>query len=428
MSPGDYVALGAAFFCLLGAAFFGAAETAFSRLSLVRALRMTEEQPGAERVVTLMRDPVRTINISALLVLVFEVTAAAIAAVLAVRHIDNGFAVAAAVFVAACLLFVGAEVTPRTLALQRTERVALRTARWVSLAATLLTPVASVLVRIGDLIAPGGRLATGPFVTADELREMIDVAESDEVIEQSERAMLRGVFDLGETVVREIMVPRPDMVVVSDEQTLEEVVDVVLSAGHSRVPVYSGDRDRIAGLIYAKDLLLRLHSGPDDEPWTSLLRTPHFVPELASVDQLLRDLQTQQVHLAIVVDEYGGIAGLVTIEDILEEIVGEIVDEYDLEEPLVEALSDDTWRVDARFPVEELNELLGTDLPAEEWDSVGGLFIGALGRVPDEAEQVKVEPVRLTAQRVEGRRILTVLVERVEPAEESSDDVSVSRS
>jgi CBS domain containing-hemolysin-like protein len=178
--------------------------------------------------------------------------------------------------------------------------------------------------------------------------------------------------------------------------------------------VHGEDRDTIVGLIYAKDVLRRLHvSGDEDGAWGGLLRQPYFVPELKPVDDLLRELQYEKVHLAIVVDEYGATAGLVTIEDILEEIVGEIVDEYDREESLVEELAADAWRLDARLPVDELNEMLGCDLPREEWDTVGGLLFGLLGHVPSPGERVEVEGLRLTAERIKGRRIATVLVKRL---------------
>jgi len=352
--------------------------------------------------------------ILALLVLLLQVGGASLLTYELTRYMNGGMGVMVATFVAAALLYVGAEVAPRTIALKRTDEVAAFTARPVALAARLLAPIATVLVRLGDLIAPGTRLETGPFVTAEELKDMIDVAESDEVIEESERQMLRRVFEFGDTVVREIMVPRTDMVVVNADQPLDEVIDVMLEAGHSRVPVYRGDRDRIIGIVYAKDALRRLHQrGSAGGSWVALLRAPHVVPELASVDHLLRDMQARQVHLAVVVDEYGGVVGLVTIEDVIEEIVGEIADEYDSEEPLVTELDDGGWRVDARLPVDQLNELLGTNLPADEWDSVGGLCFGLLGRVPESGERLDVPPVELVAEQVNGRRIEKVLVRRL---------------
>jgi CBS domain containing-hemolysin-like protein len=336
----------------------------------------------------------------------------ALLAVVAGRLLTGWLAFVATCVLGAVTLFV-ADVAPRTLAVQRTDLVACRTARWVALFVRPLSPLASLLIRAGNVIAPGKGLPAGPFVTEDALRELIDVAESDEVIESSERAMIHSIFELGDTVVREVMVPRPDMVTVSADDSLRDVIEVLLSAGYSRLPVYRGDRDAIVGLVYAKDVLRKLHTaGGEDVGWQDLLRPAYFVPELKPVDELLRELQARKTQLAIVVDEYGTTAGLVTIEDILEEIVGEIVDEYDREETLVERLDGDRWRVDARLPVDDLDELADTHLPDEEWDTVGGLLFGLLGHVPQPGEQVEVDALRLTAERVKGRRIATVLVER----------------
>jgi CBS domain containing-hemolysin-like protein len=330
------------------------------------------------------------------------------------HYLDDWVVVIQAAVGGAAVLFVGAEVAPKTLAVQRTEMVALRTARWVQLVATPLAPLASLLIWAGNVIAPGKGLKEGPFVTEEDIREMIDVAESDEVIEESERAMIHSIFELGDTVVREIMVPRPDMVTVSRDDELATVLDTILRVGHSRIPVYGDDRDTIVGLVYAKDVLGRLHRNGDEEgPWDDLLRPPTFVPELKPVDSLLREMQADKIHMAIVVDEYGATVGLVTIEDILEEIVGEIVDEYDREEMLVEQLGENVWRLDARLSVDELNEMLGTGLPNEEWDTLGGLLFGLLGHVPSPGERVEVEGIRLTAERIRGRRIAKVLVKRL---------------
>jgi CBS domain containing-hemolysin-like protein len=396
------------------AGFYRAAQTALSNMSMHRLVRMEEEGRRVARLRRLLENPARTVTILALVVLVMQVTATALVTVVAVRHLGGGAGVAVAAIATSVALFTGAEVAPKTLGLQRSERVASITAPFVVLLVRPLSPVASVLISIGNVIAPGRGLAQGPFVTEDEIREMIDVAEEGEVIEESERAMIHSIFELGDTIVREIMVPRPDMVMVSADDSLREVLDVMLRAGHSRIPVYRDERDRIVGLVYAKDVLRRLHTGGDEEgPWGDMLREPHFVPELKTVDDLLREMQTRKFHLAIVVDEYGATAGLVTIEDILEEIVGEIVDEYDREEALVEEIDEDLWRVDARLPVDELNELLSSALPDEEWDTVGGLLFGMLGHVPAPGERVEADTVRLTAERVKGRRIAKVIVERI---------------
>ena len=408
-----YAVLGVVAAVLLCALFAGA-ETAFGRMTLTRARKLQDEgRRGARRVVVLMRSPARTQNILALLVLALQVTVAALVVGVSARRLDSWVAVLTGVVVGTVVLYVVAEVVPKTLAVQQTDVVALATSRIVSSVVRPLAPLAALLIWAGNVIAPGKGLKSGPFVTEDALRELIDVAD-DDVLEDSEREMIHSIFELGDTVVREIMVPRPDMVTVDFEAGLGEVVDVMLRQGHSRIPVWREDRDRIVGLVYAKDVLGRLHGGGDElQPWHDLLRPPHFVPELKRVDSLLRELQARKVHLAIVIDEYGATAGLVTIEDILEEIVGEIVDEYDSEEELVEELGEGRWRVDAKLPVDELCELVGVKLPDEEWDTAGGLLFGLLGHVPNAGEHFVVESVRLTAERVEGRRIASMLVEQV---------------
>ncbi len=341
------------------------------------------------------------------------VTAVALVGVATAELLVPGAAIAVTAVVGVAVLFVVGEVIPRNLALSRADVVARRVSRVAGVLTRALSPVSGLLVWIGRKLTPGPDTADGPFVTEDAIRDLIDAAEG-EVIEPTERQMLHGVFELSDTLVREIMVPRPDMVMVSSEDPLSRVVEIILDRGFSRIPVFAGeDRDDIIGLLYAKDILGRLHrGGTEGGPWEDLIRPPYVVPELKSVDGLLRELQAQQVHMAIVVDEYGAVVGLVTIEDILEEIVGEIVDEYDLEEELVEDLGEERWRVDARLPIDDLDELVDTSLPDEEWDTVGGLLFGMLGHVPRPGEAVEVDGLRLVAERVRGRRIAKVLVER----------------
>ena len=401
------------------AAFFAAAQAAYTRLTLVRAMKLPEEFGSrAQRAVQLMREPARTLNVIALLVVTARVTGVVLLTVVFTRHLPLGWATVAGALLGAGAMFVGAEVAPKTLALQHADRTVVTTARLVSVFAVVLAPLVNFMIWLGNLITPGSKMEAGPFVTEDDLRDMIDTAESDEVIEESERVMIHSIFELSDTLVREIMVPRPDMVAVPASAPLAQVLDVILECGHSRVPVYADDRDQIVGLIYAKDVLHRLRDGGDalNGPWEDLLRSPFFVPELKSVDELLRELQASKVHLAIVVDEYGTTAGLVTIEDIVEEIVGEIVDEYDLEDELVGQVPDHTLRVDARLPIDDLSELLGTELPSGEWDTVGGLLYGMLGHVPKVGDGVEVDGVKFVAEEVSGRRVSKVLVDRDESA------------
>jgi len=406
------------------AALLGAAQTALSKTTLPRAQALAEQgQRGASALVALMRDPARTLNIVALLAVVVQVVVVVLLTVLALTVLAQPWAAVAAAAAASVVLFTGAEVAPRTLAVASTERVACALAPLVRRLAALAAPFAAVLVSVGRRLSPGRQASASPYVTEDELRAMIDAAESEDVIEPAEREMIHSIFELGDTVVREIMVPRPDMVTVGADATLDEVLEVIIRAGYSRLPVWSPERDRLVGVVYAKDVLMWLRDGHvAGEPWDDLLRAPYLVPELKRVDDLLRELQAEKVHLAIVVDEYGATVGIVTIEDILEEIVGEIVDEYDSEQPLVEQSDDEGLRVDARLPVDELAALLSCELPDDEWDTVGGLIVGLLGHVPTAGEHVDVDDVRLTAESVEGRRVAKVRVERVIPSEDGAGD------
>lgn len=420
MTPSDIWTVAGAASLMLLAAVFSAAQAALSRMTVHRAEKLLDDGGRrARRLMALTRHPVRTLNILALLVLTLQVTAVALIGLVALRSLHEAAAVAVTIAAGAAGLFIVAEAAPKTLALQRTETIALATAPLVSLFVRPLAPLAKLLIGIANVLVPGPAPAGGPFVvTEDELREMIDVAEDTEIIEESEREMIHSIFELGDTVVREIMVPRPDMATVADTDSLSDVLEAMLAGGHSRLPVYHGDRDHITGLVYAKDVLRRLHATASEAgPWQDLVRAAHFVPELKPVDALLRELQAEKVHMAVVVDEYGATAGLVTIEDILEEIVGEIVDEYDTEQTLVEALDEGSWVVDARLPVDELSKLVDSELPSEGWDTVGGLLFGLLGHVPTPGERVDIDSVRLVAERVKGRRISKVLVRKMPVAE-----------
>ena len=420
MTPSDIWTVAGAASLMLLAAVFSAAQAALSRMTVHRAEKLLDDGGRrARRLMALTRHPVRTLNILALLVLTLQVTAVALIGLVALRSLPEAAAVAVTIAAGAAGLFIVAEAAPKTLALQRTETIALATAPLVALFVRPLAPLAKLLIGIANILVPGPAPAGGPFVvTEDELREMIDVAEDTEIIEESEREMIHSIFELGDTVVREIMVPRPDMATVADTDSLTDVLEAMLASGHSRLPVYHGDRDHITGLVYAKDVLRRLHATASEAgPWQDLVRAAHFVPELKPVDALLRELQAEKVHMAVVVDEYGATAGLVTIEDILEEIVGEIVDEYDTEQTLVEALDEGSWVVDARLPVDELSKLVDSELPSEGWDTVGGLLFGLLGHVPTPGERVDVDSVRLVAERVKGRRISKVLVRKMPVAE-----------
>jgi len=310
------------------------------------------------------------------------------------------------------LLFVFAEVTPKTWAVQQTDRVALRVAPILVSINRLAGPIASMLVRVAYVIMPGRGLPQGPLMTEEDIRAMAEVASEEESIEEEEKELIHSIFEFGDTLVREVMVPRPDMVVAPVTASLQDVMDLILKRGYSRIPVYRGELDEIVGVVYAKDLLRHLHAGKADLPIEKIMREPYFVPETKKVSDLLREMQQRRVHIAIVLDEYGSVAGLVTIEDLLEEIVGEIADEYDREEQPFERIDDDTYRVDGRVPIDEVNDLLDVELPQDEWDTVAGLMYGLLGSVPTQGETVDFDNLTFTAEKVQGRRIAKILINR----------------
>jgi len=241
---------------------------------------------------------------------------------------------------------------------------------------------------------------------------MAEVGSEEGAIEKDEKEYIHAIFEFGDTVVREVMVPRPDMVSMDVDSPLDDALDVVIRHGYSRIPVYRGSADEILGVVYAKDVLRHLRNRRTDRSLADIARKPYFVPESKKVSDLLKEMQREKFHLAVVVDEYGSVVGLVTLEDLIEEIVGEIADEYDREEPNVEPAGDDRFRVNARLPVDELNDLLDVNLPNTEWDTVGGLMMGILGRLPAQGEEVEFENLRFKAERVQGRRIAKIVIER----------------
>jgi CBS domain containing-hemolysin-like protein len=277
--------------------------------------------------------------------------------------------------------------------------------------------IARALIGLANFILPGQGLKEGPFVSEEELLAMADVAADEQVIEREERTLIRQVIEFGDTVVREVMVPRTDMLAVEGGARVSDAVELVINSGKSRIPVFEQGIDDVIGIVYARDLLKAEREGKGDEPVRTLAREAHFVPETKRVAELMREMQKQKFHIAIVVDEYGGTAGLVTLEDLLEELVGEIVDEYDVEDAKWERLANGDYRVDARMPLDEVNELLAADLPDGDWDTIGGLLYSELGHVPLEGESVQVDGRRLTAEKVDGRRIERVRISpQVEPA------------
>jgi putative hemolysin len=333
--------------------------------------------------------------------------------------------------IGALIMLIFGELIPSALAAQRAEQNALRWAPLVMLLMRLLTPL-SALVRAVSGLFTASAGASSAYITEEEIKTLVDAGSEEGVIEDEEKEMIYSVLQFNDKVVRELMVPRIDIVGLSAESTLEKALQVAVAEGHSRIPVYEGTIDRIIGVLYAKDLLTRLDEANRQRQVREIMRPAYFVPESKRASELLEELQRQKVHMAIVIDEYGGTAGLITIEDLLEEIVGEIQDEYDPEEEAeYQQISADEYRFDAGIHLVEVNELLDVELSTEESDTLGGYIFSVLGKVPQVGESFERDGLRFTVESLDGRRIEWVRVLRLptaQPAEPpSADDVALAK-
>ena len=419
MSNGNPVApLAVAVVFVVLAGTLACLEVGLSRVSRVRVEELVRDgRRGARRLETVLVDPPRSLNLLLLLRLVCELAAAGIVTAYCLDRIDGSLAVVLAVAVMTVVSYVFIGVAPRTVGRQQAERVALLGAGPVLALTRVFGPLPRLLILLGNALTPGKGFREGPFASEAELRDMVEMAQQRGVVEQSERDMINSVFELGDTIVREVMVPRTDIVVIERGKTVRQALNLLLRSGFSRVPVVGENTDDVVGLTYLKDLVRQERAeGGALLKVEDVMREPVFVPESKPVDELLREMQASLGHIAVVVDEYGGTAGLVTIEDVLEEIVGEITDEYDREAPPVEQVDDDTVRVTARLSVEDLEQLYGVEIAHEDVETVGGLLAMLLGRVPIPGATVHVEGLVLVAEGARGRRnrIGTVLVRREE--------------
>jgi CBS domain containing-hemolysin-like protein len=414
VSSGEWWTLVFVGILVIGAAVMAASEAAVVRMTRVRAMALEDEgRRGAKYLVRIAQDPARYLNPVLVATLACHVVGTTFATTVAVRHLGSaGEWVASAVLTS--ILFVFAESMPKTFAIVRTDQVSLALAPVIYGLGRVLYPLARGLVGVSNVILPGKGLPRGPFMSEDEIRRIVDVAESEEVIEEQEREMIHSVFEFGDTVVRNVMTPRPDMIVAEAKTPVRETMDLAIDQGFSRIPVYQDEPDNIVGVVYAKDLFRALRqSEHNGKVAADFMREPYFVPEAMKVSDLLRNMQQKRMHMAIVADEYGDVAGLVTLEDLLEEIVGEITDEYDVEESPILPVGDG-WLVQGKTPIWELNEKIEADLPEdEEWQTVGGLVGMALGRIPEPGDEVVFHGFSFRVEKVQRRRIGAVYVRRV---------------
>jgi putative hemolysin len=405
LDPGPTIELLGLVLCFALTAIASAADAALSAISRHRLnVLMTEGRSRAQVIAHLLDDPARLKATTLTLDTFAKCGATALVLALLINTPKLWERMLMVVVVLLLLLVIG-EALPKLIATANPDRTALLLARPLRILSILVSPITAL---VGWVAAPFARMLGTkpgtPLVTEEELKLLVNVGEEEGLIEREEREMIEGILLFGDTLVREVMVPRIDIAALEADATIGKALDFVLEQGHSRIPVYEETIDRIVGTLYVRDLLPLLRDGRLHVPLRDLLRQVYFVPETMKVDDLLRNLKSRKVHLAIVVDEYGGTAGLVTIEDLLEEIVGEIQDEYDVEEPLVQQVAADTWIVDARVSLDDLNAETGLHLATEEGDSVGGLVYEKLGTIPSVGDSVAVGDVTITVQSVQGLR------------------------
>src|SRR4051812_21468609 len=438
MTPGAITMLVIAICLVPLAGLFAAMDAALQRVSKARVEEMRREgvkrAAGLEQVVA---ERSRHVALLLLLRIVCETVATVLLTVVLYNLWGSSWqTVLTASGVMTVVSYVLVGVGPRTLGRQHAYGVALASAGVGRRLGRVLGPVATLLILIGNMLTPGRGFRDGPFSSEVELRELVDMAEERGVVESGERNMIHSVFELGDTIAREVMVPRTDVVWIERTKSVHQALALALRSGFSRIPVVGENVDDVVGVVYLKDLVRRTQGSRDPEKQVrvgEVMRDAEFVPESKPVDELLRGMQARRIHMAIVIDEYGGTAGLVTIEDVLEEIVGEITDEYDVERPPVEHLEGGRVRVTARLPVEDLGEIFDVELPADEGETVGGLLAQTLGRVPIPGAEVDVGGLHLVAEGTTGRRnrIDSVLVRRVarpeQPAEPDSETETEER-
>jgi putative hemolysin len=409
----DTVMLTAIVLLLFVLMFFAVAETSLNRISRVKAQALAESsgKPSARALYRLVGHPERFINPILVTVTFCQMGQAFLTSLLADR-LFGGTGVLIGFLLNVILFFVVAEAMPKTWAVLSAERAALATARateWI-VSFPPLRVISRGLIGLTNVLLPGKGLKEGPFVSELELLGIVEAAAEDEVIEHEERQLIESIIEFGDTVAREVMVPQPDMIVVNDTSSVTQALDLAIAHGFSRLPVSGTNDDDIVGLAYTKDLIRSERDGRGDLAVLDLARPVRFIPENKPVSRLMREMQAGKFHLAIVVDEYGGIAGLITLEDCLEELVGEIVDEYDTEVATVERLPNGDYLVDGGTSIDDLNDLLNVRLPNEDWDTVAGFVFGTLEHVPEPGEAVEFDGWRFVTDEVEGRRIRRIRI------------------
>jgi CBS domain containing-hemolysin-like protein len=421
---------------LVLAAFAAASETALTSVSRLRMRSLAEEGDRRAAVVVGLHNQPNAYLSTILSINTVAVIVASTAATLIIAETYRSFPEAAGTAILSAFVLVFCEIAPKSLALRFNERLALILGRPVAALTRLLRPFVAGLTLISNSLlraATRGKNVVGPFVTEEELKLMVSLGQQQGVVEYGEQEMIHGILEMTDKTVREVMVPRIDVVAIESDRSVAELIDLVVKYGHSRIPVYEESMDNIIGVVYAKDLLREGARSGDPRPITSLMREPYFTPEVKHVGELLKEMQQRKVHMAVVVEEHGGTAGIVTFEDLIEEIVGPIRDEYDVaEQEEVQFLNDCEVLLNARFPVDDIKDLLHLDVGDTETDSIGGLVYERLGKIPAVGATLQLGEATLTVEQVRRQSIQLVRITSpvpflrdpngTAPQEENEDD------
>ena len=402
---------------LLFSALLNGAESAYFSLGRARLRRLAIEDKTPETLVPLLNQPHDLLVTLLVGITLIDIGASALAAFLA-EQLFGGWGLIVAIMTMIFLTTVFTEVLPMTLALERPQRFAAWVRRPVAWLSVLLAPVRALLGGLAALTLKilGAAERRELLLTTEELRTLVDVGAQEGIVERDEREMIHKALELEDTLVREVMVPRPDMFCLEISIPPQQILEALREHLHSRVPVYEETVDQIVGILYTKDLLPSLRGLPPGFDLRAHLHPPYFVPETKRVDALLKEFKAKKFHMAIVVDEYGGTAGLVTLEDLLEELVGEIADEFDVEERLIQPLDARTYRVSGKLPIDELNAVTGLALSSEAYDTVGGWVLDLFGRIPHRGERIDTPEATVTVEKVQRTRVVEVLITLRTPA------------
>ncbi|WP_425446103.1 hemolysin family protein [Dethiothermospora halolimnae] len=413
-----YLRGGVVLVLLILSAVFSSSETALTAITPAKIRRLKEHDEKNAKLLKKIKKKTNTILATILIGNnLVNIAATAILTELTAEVFSGKWSVLIATMTMTILILIFGEITPKTFAAQNPESIAVKVSRMLVVLSKILKPVLIILNKITSIIIKilGGSVDNnGAFVTEEEIKSMVNAGEEEGVVKHKEREMIEGIFQIDDIYVTDVMVPRIDIISISVEDNIEEALNIIIKYGFSRIPVYKDTIDNIVGILYAKDILPFLGSDKksiNDKSIINLMRNAFYIPETKKVSNLLRELQQQKIHMAIVLDEYGGTEGLVTIEDILEEIVGDILDEYDNEINLVEKIEENIYSVRAEVSLEEINELFGSDLPEDDFDSLGGFIFSSLGRVPIQGDSIEYGNIDFIVTKISNRRVRQIQIE-----------------